>query len=67
MLADKHASRTPNRSNRSARANFDAVATFEPMSVDELIFVHRKLEKILSRKIAAETAQLKKKLAKLTD
>jgi hypothetical protein len=65
MFAEKPMAHRSNTSSRSKRSTFEAVEIFKPMSVDELWKVHQTLEKILSRKIKAETAELKTLLAKL--
>jgi hypothetical protein len=67
LVAEKRSPATEGGSSRQTRSAFDAAATFKNMSVDELMKVYRTLEKILTKKIASETAQLKKKLAELTD
>jgi hypothetical protein len=67
LIAVKRSPAAEGGSNCPPRSTFNAAATFKDMSVDELMNVYCALERILSKKIAAETAQLKKKLAKLRD
>jgi hypothetical protein len=65
MLAKKRVANRSSAASRSKRAAFNAVETFTPMSVDELWKVHQTLEKILSKKITVETADLKRRFANL--
>jgi hypothetical protein len=67
LAAVKRSPAAEGGSDRPPRSAFNAAATFKDMSVDELMMVYHALERILSKKIAAETAQLKKKLARLRD
>jgi hypothetical protein len=52
---------------RPRRTVFKAAEIFKSLSVDKLWEAHQTLVRILSKKIAAEKAQLKKRLAKLQD
>ena len=67
LVAVKRSPAAEGGSDGPPSSAFDAAATFKDMSVDELMKVYHALERILSKKIAAETARLKKKLARLRD
>ena len=65
MSSKKRVARRSNSTARSKKTVFKAAEIFKSRSVDELWKAHEALVRVLGKKIAAETAQLKKRLAKL--
>jgi len=65
MLSRKRVARRSKTTARSKKSALKTAEIFKSRSVDELWKAHQTLVRVLSKKIAAETAQLKKRLAKL--
>jgi hypothetical protein len=66
MSFKKRVARRSKKAAGSKQPPFKAAEMFKSRSVDELWKAHQSLERILRKKIADETAQLKKRLAKLS-